>query len=38
LFVAERRRAAFISVRDWAFHAVDRIAGNGIAFAKIIEE
>ena len=38
LGVAQRRRRAFVTVGGWALHAVDRIAGNGVVFAEIIEQ
>ena len=38
LGVAERRRAAFIAVRHRPLHAVDRIAGDGVALAEVIEQ
>ena len=38
LRIAERRRAAFVSVRERPFHAIDGIAGDGVALAEVIEQ
>jgi hypothetical protein len=38
LCIAERQRAFFIAVGHWPLHPVDRIAGDGVALAEIVEE
>src|SRR6516162_7789867 len=37
LTIAKRRRAAFVAIGHWPLDAVDRIAGHGVAVAKVIE-
>jgi len=38
LRVAQGRCAAFIIICHWSFHTIDRIAGDSIALAEIIEK
>ena len=38
LGITEGRRAAFVVVGDWPLDAVDRIAGDRVALAEIIEQ
>jgi hypothetical protein len=38
LRIAERRRAAFVAVGQGPLNAIDRIAGDGISFAQVIEQ
>jgi hypothetical protein len=38
LGIAERRRQAFIAIRHWPLHAIDRIAGDGIGLTEVIEQ